>query len=527
MTHRNEIDQWCDDLVNICLEAGQCLPSKKSAKTKAKCIPGWNELVKPQRQDSLFWFNLWKQAGKPKQGVLYENVKESKRQYFYAIRRCKRKERFTRYEKMAEAIYENKSRNFFEEVKRINTSKACKTASINNESDPHKIASIFAEKYATLFNSVPSDSQRLIDIDEILSKKLDEVNYSEATVTGDMVAKAAAKLKKGKSDGIEGLISNHVIYATDLFYYKFAQVATAVLVHGHHPRNVLISAICSIPKDSRGSLCCDQNYRGIALSSSLGKILDLLMLTRNNDELITSDRQFAFKSHLGTTMCSLVVKETIQYYLNNGSGVASCFLDATKAFDKVRYDKLFDLLIERKMNAIDLRALKDLYARQIACTMWDGVYSRQFKSTNGIRQGGIASPILFTIYMDELLSRLQRKGFGCWIGTHYLGAICYADDLTLLSPSIYGLQAMINECQLFAEQFGMEYNPKKSGCVYFSKRKWSEYHFRILLNGLAVPWVKEIKHLGNILSHDLREKVKISLKRGDLVGREYSFGKHR
>ena len=191
-------------------------------------------------------------------------------------------------------------------------------------------------------------------------------------------------------------------------------------------------------------------------------------------------------------MCTLVVKEAVQYYLNNGSDVAGCFLDATKAFDRIRYDRLFDLLLERQMSAIDLRALKNLYSRQTARVVWDGTYSNEFTCTNGIRQGGIASPILYTVYIYKLLFRLQRKGLGCWIGTHYVGSVCYADDLTLLCPSLNGLQGMINECESFARQYGMEYNPRKSACIYFSRKKRNTTPFRILLNGSEVPWVNKI-----------------------------------
>ena len=58
-----------------------------------------------------------------------------------------------------------------------------------------------------------------------------------------------------------------------------------------------------------------------------------------------------------------------------------------------------------------------------------------FQATNGVKQGSIISPILFTVYVDELIARLQASGLGCNIGRSYIGVLGYADDLTLLSPS--------------------------------------------------------------------------------------------
>ncbi len=53
------------------------------------------------------------------------------------------------------------------------------------------------------------------------------------------------------------------------------------------------------------------------------------------------------------------------------------------------------------------------------------------------------SPLLFCIYMDELLKRLEAEGVGCWIGKHYYGGVGYADDLTLAVPSVRGLRQML------------------------------------------------------------------------------------
>ena len=62
----------------------------------------------------------------------------------------------------------------------------------------------------------------------------------------------------------------------------------------------------------------------------------------------------------------------------------------------------------------------------------------------GVKQGGVLSPILFCVYFDELLKRLESSGMGCYIGHHFYGCVGYADDVKLLCPSINGLQSMIN-----------------------------------------------------------------------------------
>ena len=92
-------------------------------------------------------------------------------------------------------------------------------------------------------------------------------------------------------------------------------------------------------------------YRSIAISSLLSNIFDNVIIERQQDFLSTSNYQFGFKAISSTVLCTTMVNETIQYYIENGGqAVYLLLLDASKAFDKVSYDKLFELLLARKNN---------------------------------------------------------------------------------------------------------------------------------------------------------------------------------
>ena len=99
-------------------------------------------------------------------------------------------------------------------------------------------------------------------------------------------------------------------------------------------------------------------------------------------------------------MCSSVLIETVNYFVKGGSNVYGCFLDASKAFDKVHYGKLFSLLMSKGLPKVVVRFILDGYIRQSACTQWEGVKSRSFNTFNGVKQGaGIfpRSSFLFTM----------------------------------------------------------------------------------------------------------------------------------
>ncbi len=69
-----------------------------------------------------------------------------------------------------------------------------------------------------------------------------------------------------------------------------------------------------------------------------------------------------------------------------------------------------------------------MYIRQQSRTVCEGQYSNYFSSVNGVRQGGVASPMMLTVYMDELTLELKTFGIRCHIGYKYYGSLGYADD---------------------------------------------------------------------------------------------------
>ena len=63
-----------------------------------------------------------------------------------------------------------------------------------------------------------------------------------------------------------------------------------------------------------------------------------------------------------------------------------------------------------------------------------GYFSEYFLAKNGVKQGGVISPVLFCVYLDELLLAFSAAKVGCYVGDIFVGALAYADDIVLIAP---------------------------------------------------------------------------------------------
>ena len=184
------------------------------------------------------------------------------------------------------------------------------------------ISQLFHEKYKTLYNinSVPTSNSDLSNIKNTLVERLHLSEVSNLDhVTPDLICHCIEKLKPGKGDGSEGFRSDHLINADKSLNVLLSLLFRAIVIHGHYPRNTLVSTIISIPKDLKPSLCNVDNYKGISLFNSIVKVFDYVIIELCNDQLIATDMQYDYKDNHSTTLCSIMYLETLQYYRNCGS----------------------------------------------------------------------------------------------------------------------------------------------------------------------------------------------------------------
>ncbi len=339
--HHHLIDHFTDSIIDCCVQAEkECIPQTRPPKQHATA--GWNLEVQELKEKSLYWFNMWREAGKPRTGELAKVMRFVKRKYHKAAKTCMKNQNRLRRFSLAEKSVQNKTRPLFSELKKM-TGKAPNKISRNIDGlvESEDISSHFASKYEAIYNSGTT-------VSEHIKSKICGCAADEVEISLHEVKSAIQALKADKTDGC-GFYSNHIIHGGDALHDRITFLLNVMFSHGHTPKALLKAKIISIPKDRLGNLSNSDNYRGIALCIALGKVVDLVVLHKYSDKFATNSLQFAYKKGHSTVQCTTVLKEVVKYFWEGSSNVYSCFIDATKAFDKVSFTKLFELLLARNL----------------------------------------------------------------------------------------------------------------------------------------------------------------------------------
>ena len=126
-----------------------------------------------------------------------------------------------------------------------------------------------------------------------------------------------------------------------------------------------------------------------------------------------------------------------------------------------------------------------------------------------MRQGGVLSPQLFAIYMNDLSVCLTQCKAGCHLNETVTNHVMYADDICLMAPSAMALQKMLNFCYEFSLSNDIIFNPIKSQCMVFKPNRFKLYCPAVYLNGNIIDYVEKTKYLGYMFTNNKQDDVEM------------------
>ena len=454
----------------------------------------WNDELNSLKHNTFLSHKAWLLAGKPQFGALFLAKRHDKLTYKLAIRKFKINNRNSINDSLLNALHN--SNDFWKLWKaKLGTPKTlpCSVGGKTNQAD---IAEDFAQYFANVCTN-NSDARNLELEAEFTARKLKlhDVSVPNFMLSVEQVDTAIRKLKLGKAIGADRISAEHIVYAHPIIVTILTKLFNLLLLFEYVPDGFGIGILIPIPKSER-DLDRTDNYRGITVNPVISKIFEHCLLTLFNKHLQTSPRQFGFKAKTGCDKALYTVRKTIDYFIEREATVNVCALDMAKAFDKMNKNALFIKLLNNHCPLTFINILACWYNKSYASVKWGSALSSLVQMKSGTRQGGVCSPALFAVFVNDILLLLEKSGLGCVIDHYCLNSFMFADDLVLLTISISDLNDMIAICKVELDWLDMKINVTKSDCIRVGPRFKFIDSIIITIGNDTISWSHEIKYLG-------------------------------
>jgi hypothetical protein len=302
--------------------------------------------------------------------------------------------------------------------------------------------SLLTEKFSAYFSEIVcpnytgTASDREHEITSMFESYKGHTCYPDNLFVVENIDDAIGRLKCGKAVDLDGLGAEHLINCHQVIVSIITRLFNLIMYCSHVPRGFCVSyniPLLKIKDHLSQSLTCN-DFRGIAISNIISKVFEYCIFDKFSSYFLTDSRQFGFKKNSGCNNAIYTVRTIVDDYIDGACTANLCALDLSKAFDKVNHKALFIKLMNRNLPLVVLSLLINWLPICSTCVKWDNFLSDLFALAVGIRQGSVLAPLLFSVYVNDIISCCTACGYG--------EVLIYADDILLISRSIYIVAAL-------------------------------------------------------------------------------------
>ena len=402
----------------------------------------------------------------------------------------------------------------------------------------------FAQHFDQLLNVPGTVDQAALDQlpDITEDKSLDEIpSFDELTA-------AIASTKENKAPGECGIPAEIWKYGGIKLQEKLHKLIEHIWINEQIPQNWKDANIVPIFKKGSRREC--DNYRGISLLSIAGKVLARVILNRLEKSIcnkLLPESQCGFRRNRSTIDMIFSLRQIQEKCMEQNMELYVVFIDFTKAFDTVSREGLWCVL--KKFGCTDkvLNLLKALHDGMQAKVVQGKNASSEFAVTNGVRQGCVLAPTLFSLYLSAmLLVAFKDDHNGIHILTrhdgdlfkvsqfkaktltskHLVREMLFADDSALVAHTAQEMQSLVDRFSKAATQFSLKINIKKTECLYQPIKLLSSppKPKDITINNTPLVQTNDFTYLGSTVSNSSKIDKELSTRIGKASA---AFGKLR
>jgi hypothetical protein len=331
-------------------------------------------------------------------------------------------------------------------------------------------------------------------ITEALEHNPQTIECLDGEIHDHEVLEAIKELKTKKACGPDNIQNEMIMASTRGMRIAICKLFNLILTVERVPRQWGLGFISPVFK--KGNSYLPENYRGLSISSNLGKLFNRIMNKRVTNFLLDNRllhiSQIGFLKGACTGDHLFVLKCIIESLKKDKRKLYACFIDLKKAFDTVWRDgllyKIASIGCSRKFTNIIRSMYTDLQCA-VKCNQSITTY---FPSEIGTRQGCNLSPILFNIYLNDLANTLQQENCS---PPKYLdlsiNCLMYADDVVLLSTSEVGLRRALAVTHQYCTKWKLNISYDKTKIVVFNTRKIYKFKLgnHIIESCSSVPYL--------------------------------------
>ena len=299
------------------------------------------------------------------------------------------------------------------------------------------------------------DEDGRAEVDSIIlndyEKSIDSLDSEFTMLELEIVLKS---LKKNKSPGQDHILNEFLFNGNEVLKKSLLCLFNKLLVLEYFPTVWASGTITPIFK--RGDKMDTNNYRGITLLSNISKIFTKLLNNRLAKWLYInntiSESQFGFREKKSTTDCIFILNGLLEILFAQVKKLYSCFFDYIKAFDLLDRFAVYYKLIRNGISSKMLNIIRCLYNQVVLSVKGDD--TNTFYSNYGLLQGESLSPLMFSLFVNDLPDLLNNVDIGINIQDIIIKLLMFADDTVIFSETIEGLQKGIDSVVKYCKKWG-------------------------------------------------------------------------